>query len=78
MLIFLLAGCDKDYCWTCESTTITIHSDGRKNDTMSVSQSVCNYDRAQIEEYEEAGTHEATFTSNGVKTVMRTTTHCGK
>ena len=76
--VVALASCDKQTCWTCVTQNITTYSDGRRPDTTSLSQSICDYTAAEIEEHEKAGASEVTITSGGVTIMMRSQTLCGR
>jgi hypothetical protein len=73
-----LSGCIKEQCWTCETTYGTTYSDGRPADETSITQSVCNYDQVEMEEYEKSLSYTTTVNSGGTVIVITTTTRCSR
>jgi hypothetical protein len=72
----VLSGCVKEHCWSCETTYHITYSDGRPSDETSITQPLCNYYEAKIEEYEKSQSYTTTWNSGGVVTVITTTTQC--
>jgi hypothetical protein len=76
VLCLAFYGCDKEVCYSCQTTYTNTYSDGRPASESSITQDICNYTQTELEDYEKGLTYTTTVTIDGVTTVIRARTEC--
>jgi hypothetical protein len=76
VVCFAFYGCDKEVCYTCQTTYTNTCSDGRPPSESSIMQNICNSTQTEPEDYEKGMTCTTTITIDEVTTVIRAGTVC--